>query len=80
MRKPEFAYAKTKMLISAFVFGTRIVQLLFFLIQKLEVSNHLARMNVFSHYLTVKLKVAKILTEKQETFVLFLILEYPTSF
>ena len=34
-----------------------------------------ARMNVFSHYLTVKLKAAKISTEKQETVVLFLILE-----
>ena len=40
----------------------------------------IARMNVFSHYLTVKLKVPKMSTEKQETFVPFLILEYPTSF
>ena len=40
----------------------------------------IARMNVFSHYLTVKLKVAKISTEKYETFLPFLILEHPTSF
>ena len=37
-------------------------------------------MNVFSHYLTVNLKAAKISTEKQENLVLFLILEYPSCF
>ena len=50
MRKPAFAYAKTKMqisfavtakLISAFVSATQIVQFLFFLNLKFQASNHL---------------------------------------
>ena len=50
MRKPVFAYAKTKTqisfavtakLISAFVFATRIVQSLFYLNPKFQASNHL---------------------------------------
>ena len=50
MRKPDFAYAKTKSqisfavtakLISAFVFATRIVQFLFFLNPKIQASGHL---------------------------------------
>ena len=50
MRKPFFAYAKTKTqisfgvtakLISAFVFATRIVQSLYFLNPKLQASSHL---------------------------------------
>ena len=50
MRKPGFAYAKTKTqisfavtatLISAFVFATRIVQFLFFLNPKFQASSHL---------------------------------------
>ena len=50
MRKPVFAYAKTKTqisfavtskLISAFVYATRIVQSLFFLNTKFQVSSHL---------------------------------------
>ena len=50
MRKPDFAYAKTKMqisfavtakLISAFVFATRIVQSLYFLNPKFQASSHL---------------------------------------
>ena len=50
MRKPAFAYAKTKMqisfavaakLISAFVFATRIVRSLFYLNPKFQASSHL---------------------------------------
>ena len=50
MRKPAFAYAKTKAqisfavpakLISAFVFATRIVQSLYFLNPKFQASSHL---------------------------------------
>ena len=50
MRKPFFAYAKTKtqinfavtaILISAFVFATQIVESLFFLYPKLQASSHL---------------------------------------
>ena len=50
MRKPDFAYAKTKaqiscavtaQLISAFVFATRIVQFLYFLNPKFPVTSHL---------------------------------------
>ena len=49
MRKPAFAYAKTKTqisfavtakLISAFVFATQIVQFLFFLNPKFQASRH----------------------------------------
>ena len=40
MRQSFFAYAKTKQLISAFVFATRIVQFLFFLNPKIEASYH----------------------------------------
>ena len=52
MRKPLFAYAKTKAqisfdinakLISAFVFATRIVQFLFFRNPKFQASNHFLR-------------------------------------
>ena len=50
MRKPDFSFAKTKaqiscaataQLISALVFATQIVQFLFFLNLKFQVSNHL---------------------------------------
>ena len=50
VRKPDFAYAKTKTqisfavtakLISAFVFATRIVQFLFYLNPKFQASSHL---------------------------------------
>ena len=53
MRKPIFAYAKTKTqiscavtakLISTFVFATRIVQFLFYLNPKFQVSGHLLRL------------------------------------
>ena len=50
LRKPDFAFAKTKMqisfavtpkLISTFVFATRIVQFLYYLNPKFQASNHL---------------------------------------
>ena len=53
MRKPDFAYAKTKALIScsvtarlisAFVFTARIVQLLFYLNPKFQASNYFQRL------------------------------------
>ena len=54
MRKPFFAYAKTKTqisftvttkLISAFVFATRIVQFLYFLSVKFQASSHLQQLH-----------------------------------